>query len=675
MREILNGERIVLGTCYYPEHWPENLWESDIDRMLESGIEAVRVAEFAWSKVELHEGEFNYEFWDRFLDLCDKKGMKVIFCTPTATPPAWLTEKYPEVLNADMDGNLYRHGSRRHYNYNSPVYREKSRIITEAFAKHYGKRACVMGWQLDNELNCEIGDFYSESDSNAFRVWVKEKYGTIENLNECWGTNFWNQTYTDWNEIYVPRKTVNKAHNQHQQLDYLRFISDSCISFAKEQSDIIRKYSKPGDFITTNGMFGHLDNHELNRECLDFYMYDSYPNFNNRVTKTDKDELGDRWWSRLLSRTRSISNTFGIMEQQTGANGWTIWDGVPTPRPGQITLWTLQSVAHGADYISFFRWRTCTYGTEIYWHGILDYSGRDNERLEEVRNIGKLMPLLKDIAGKPYEAKVAVIEDYDNNYDAEIDRWHGSLEWESGDALFKALQKNHTPFDYVNFYKGGISADLLKYKAVFWAHPVIVTEKQIKVLKTYVENGGILILGCRSGYKDEYGRCTMAKLPGLFAEMTGADVKEYSFIQPDISTIAIETGRDRLHARVFADRLSEETTSNIIGRYSEEYFAGDGAVSVNNLGLGKVYYYGSVFDEASVEYFLNETGTAKPYDNIIEIPAECEIAVRGNYIFVLNYTGKEQNILVKEPVLNIYSQKKDLGEITLSAYEVYIASI
>lgn len=175
--------------------------------MKKTGIEVIRIAEFAWSKIEPEEGVFTYEFFDEFLDLADEVGMKVIFCTPTATPPAWLTEKYPEVLNAQMDGVLLRHGARRHYNYNSPVYQELSARITGKSASHYAKRDCIIGWQLDNEINCEVDVFYSESDTVAFRRFLKEKYGTIDALNEAWGTAFWNQTYTDWKEVYVPRTT------------------------------------------------------------------------------------------------------------------------------------------------------------------------------------------------------------------------------------------------------------------------------------------------------------------------------------------------------------------------------------------------------------------------------------------------------------------------------------
>ena len=187
---------LTMGTCYYPEHWDKKLWADDLDRMKKTGISVIRIAEFAWSKVEPEEGVFTYDFFDEFLDLCSEKQMKVIFGTPTATPPAWLTEKYPEVLNARKDGVLLRHGGRRHYNYNSPVYQRLCARVVEREAAHYAKHPAIVGWQIDNEINCEENEFYSEADSVVFREFLRKQYGTLEKLNEAWGTTFWNQTYT-----------------------------------------------------------------------------------------------------------------------------------------------------------------------------------------------------------------------------------------------------------------------------------------------------------------------------------------------------------------------------------------------------------------------------------------------------------------------------------------------
>ena len=354
-QQTFQWKKLELGTCYYPEHWDKSLWEQDLERMLEHGITTIRVGEFAWNLTEPEEGVFTFDFWDGFFDLVEKKGMKVIFGTPTATPPAWLTERYPEVLNARRDGTLYRHGMRRHYNYNSKIYQQLSCRIVERLGQHYGKRPCIVGWQIDNELNCETDEFYSESDTLAFREFLQEKYGTLEELNKAWGTLFWNQTYTAWEQVYVPRPTIYDGTNPHQHLDYLRFVSESAIRFCRMQRDILVRYRKPGDFITTNGLFPSLDNHRMARECLDVYTYDSYPNFAYDVDADPKHDknLKDRKWSRNLMEVRSICPHFGIMEQQSGAGGWNNRMEAPVPKPGQMMLWAMQSIAHGADYISF----------------------------------------------------------------------------------------------------------------------------------------------------------------------------------------------------------------------------------------------------------------------------------------------------------------------------------
>ncbi|MCD8118113.1 MAG: beta-galactosidase [Lachnospiraceae bacterium] len=562
-----------MGTCYYPEHWDKSLWPSDLERMLAAGITQIRIAEFAWNKVEPEEGRFDFSFFDEFLNLCAEKGMKVIFGTPTATPPAWLTERYPEVLNASKEGILYRHGGRRHYNYNSPVYRKFAARIVEQEAAHYGQHSAIVGWQIDNELNCEMNEFYSEADTAAFRIFLQEKYGTLERLNEAWGTAFWNQTYTDWEQVHLPRPILAEGRNPHQHLDYFRFISDSTLSFCKMQADILRRYKKPGDFIATNGMFGNMDNHRMMRESLDVYTYDSYPNFGFGLGMDPQHsrDLNDRKWSRNLIEVRSICPHFGIMEQQSGANGWTTRMEAPAPRPGQLTLWAMQSVAQGADMVSFFRWRTCTMGTEIYWHGILDYDSRDNRKLAEVKDFYRKLESIDAVCGAQNVAVFALLKDYDNVWDAQVDAWHRRVSWPSEDEVFVASELCHTPHDVVYFQgdeaercveneenclrdtlkesekcssgkfekaagkngkKIGTSAALGKYPVVIYPHPTIMTEERAEVLKKYVEDGGTLIIGCRAGYKDITGKCVMLPQPGLLAELTGTDVSDFTFASP-----------------------------------------------------------------------------------------------------------------------------------------------
>ena len=678
MRAILNDENLSLGVCYYPEHWDRSLWKEDLKRMRSVGIHIVRVGEFAWSKIEPREGEYSFAFFDDFLEMVKEAGMKAIFCTPTATPPVWLTERYPEVLNCNMDGITYREGERRHYNYNSLLYHQFCKNIVERIAAHYGPMDVVIGWQIDNELNCGTDVFYSESDTMAFREFLKAKYGPIEKLNEAWGTVFWNQTYTCYGEVHVPRPTPSGGVNPHRVLDYLRFVSDSACRFAKMQADILRKYKKPEDFITTNGSFPHLNYQRLTEESLDFITYDSYPNFAyDRYNYKETDPLKDRKWSRNLTETRAVSPVFGIMEQQTGANGWTISSEAPMPRPGQITLWTMQSVAHGADFVSFFRWRTGTMGTEINWHGILDCSGRENRRLREVRDISKNFENLKELAGAKYTAKVGLLKDYDNLWDGEADRWHGDLDRESMKNLFTAAQLLHTPMDFVYLTPKTTISDLKNYEVLFYPHPAILTEERMRLLEAYVSQGGRLVMGCRTGSKELTGKCVTAYLPGLAGRLTGTDIPEFTPVSPEEDPVCVVWDGSRVEAVLMNDILVPVgEQAKVLAVYDGSYYKGQPALIENTFGKGKAYYFGGAFGLDTAKLFLQKLGAAEPYRSTVKLPECCEIAVRRKqdreYLFVLNYSAKKVEIFLEQPLLDLLSQAEESGRVELDGFGVKV---
>lgn len=678
MSYLLSGDRIIMGTDYYPEHWNRSMWEEDLERMLETGIEVIRIAEFAWNKFEPREGEYTWDFFDEFLDLCEKKGMRVIFCTPTATPPAWMTDRYPEVLNARQDGVLYRHGARRHYNYNSLIYQRFTRELTERLGEHYAKHPAIIGWQLDNEINCEMNEFYSDSDTIAFREFLKKKYGTIEALNAAWGTAFWNQTYTSWGEVYVPRTTLSNNTNPHEVLDYKRFVSDSACRWAKLQSDILRKYIKPGDFITTNGLFGDLDNHRMTSESLDFMTYDSYPNMAYGLNShfIERNGLKDRMWCMNLDEVRSLQGIFGIMEQQSGANGWNTGMEAPTPRPGQITLWTMQSIAHGADYIGYFRWRTCTMGTEIYWHGILDYSSRENRRIREIREIHRKFEAISELAGSEYEAKIGIVETYDNKFDAELDVWHGNIENTSRMGLYTASQMTHTPVDFVYLRRESTVEDLRRYRVLFYPHALLLDEQQTAVLAEYVSQGGVLVLGCRAGMKNENGRCVQENLPGLARELAGAEVAEFTLVAEEEAPVYADWDGEMVEAAVFNDELEAKEDTKVLALYANSYYKGVPALTEHLFGKGRVLYFGGAFTEKTAEVFFRKLGVESPYEAVVELPKECEIAVRvkngAKYFFVLNYSKENQAIRLKETMKNLYTGESLYGEVTLAGYETLV---
>ncbi|MDE6420086.1 MAG: beta-galactosidase, partial [Lachnospiraceae bacterium] len=391
----------------------------------------------------------------------------------------------------------------------------------------------IVGWQIDNELNCELSEFYSDADDQAFRDFLIDKYKGIDSLNKAWGNAFWNQTYTAWEEVHLPRLTPSEGINPHMHLDYYRFIAESTFRFCKMQADIIKKYRKKGDFITTNGMFPNIDNHRMAKECLDVYTYDSYPNFAFGLDRRPKEDcLNDRWNSKSQNEVRSVCPHYGIMEQQAGAGGWTTRMEGPSPRPGQLTLWAMQSVAHGADYISFFRWRTCTFGTEIYWHGILDYDNRENRKLREVTDFYGKLKKLDAVCGADYIASFGLIKDYDNVWDKAVDVWHRRIAEYSENEIFAGAELANLPYDVIYLQKDTVISELAKYPVLIYPHPVIMDKERAALLQSYVEQGGTLIVGCRSGLKNQNGICEMMPQPGLLQTLTGTDVRDFTYTSP-----------------------------------------------------------------------------------------------------------------------------------------------
>lgn len=677
MRKSLQVDHITSGVCYYPEHWDPALWRDDLRRMKAAGIEVVRIAEFAWTVFEPKENEFSFSLFDAFMDLALEEDMKVIFCTPTATPPAWMSHRYPEILNMDKDGHRIGHGHRRHSNLTSERFRTFSARITEKLGEHYGKHPCVVAWQLDNEINCECTKYLAESDQAAFRLWLQQRFGTLDAFNEAIGARFWSQTYTAWEEVSLPGRTLQDGRgNPHMELLQKRFVSDMVIGYFQLQADILRRYTdKP---ITTNGLFADVDYAELTERHLDFITFDNYPNFGANGRWHAKEGLRDREVSYNLMKTRAISPIFGIMEQQTGPGGWTFNLGPQaTPKPGQIRLWTFQAIAHGADYVGYFRWRTCAYGTEIYWHGILNYDNRDNRRLSEIAATNEDVARLHGVCGQPYTAEVALLRDYDNEWDAELDDWHRCVEQESYHNWFQTCQYEHIPLDMLYINDQSQLADLLPYKMLVYPHPIMLSEARVALLRRYAEAGGTVLFGCRSGYKDLNGVCPMTPTPGPAAELCGVTVEDFTFRAVVEETQTVNLFGQSISADVFNDILCPDG-GRVIGTYEQDYYRGSPAVTVKEWGKGKVYYFGGTFGEDTVKAFLREEGIGIPHglDRVLTLPRDVEVAVRGEAVFLLNYADHEVTVSCAVPCTDqISGESIDGGELIMKPYGVVVLSL
>ena len=398
----------------------------------------------------------------------------------------------------------------------------------------------------------------------------------------------------------------------------------------------------------------------------------------NRDPKTAKD-LNDRHWSKNLTEVRSICPHFGIMEQQSGAGGWTTRMEGPAPRPGQLTLWAMQSVAHGADYISFFRWRTCTFSTEMYWHGILDYDNRDNRKLAEVKDFYNKLKCLDEVCGADYTAAFGVLKDYDNMWDTNVDVWHRRVEAQSSEEIFIASEIYHTPYNTLYLNEDTDIKELQKYPVLIYAHPVIMTGKRAALLKEYVANGGILIIGCRSGYKQENGKCVMLPQPGLLQKITGSDVRDFTFTSPAEPSVTANWDGQTIDMPIFNDIMEPVEEGETLAFYDNSYYAGKPAVIRKNTGKGYAIHFGSTFSRESMKVLLEYTGILEPFQAMLEAPQEVEVIqrVKGNkkYFFVLNYMGSEQKIVLKKQMRSLYDNVIANGEICMKPYETIVYEV
>lgn len=677
----MKTDQITIGVCYYPEFWPKELWRSDLERMVSYGIQVVRIAEFAWSTFEPEEGVFQFGLFDEFLDLTEEFGIKVIMCTTGATPPSWLTYKYPEVLNTTMEGVKYQHGQRRHCNFNAPIYRHLLSIITELLAERYSKHPSVEGWQIDNEMNCEVSVYYSEADNIAFREFLRNKYHTLDELNSAWGTNFWSQTYSEWEQVFLTRATPSDSPNPHLVLDEKRFISESVISFTKMHTKIIKKYIRPGQYITTNGIFDHIDNHRFTKETLDFMSFDSYPNFAFALYTNPKAKgMNDRWSSKSLSMLRSISENFAVMEQQSNGGGWVNRLEQPAPKPGQMRLWTYQSIANGANMVNYFRWRTATAGTEIYWHGLNDYHNKENRRLKELKIITEEVKKLSSLANSEYIAEVAIAFDYDNKWDGEFDKWHGPLSRSSEDAWYEACQLKHIPTNFIYLNEDTEVQELSKYKLIIYPHAAIMTQKMVEVLTQYVMDGGTLIMGARTGYKDKTGQCYRMDMPGYAKDLFGIRVDDYTMIGPFDEPQFVKWNDVYLPSDKFCDILEVVDKDTVpLGFFTEDYYINQPGLCKKVIGKGSAYYFGGGFTKKTADIFLEILEVPSLCQDIIDAPAEVELILRKKedayYLFILNYKAYPMTLHFKKECINMITNDTMNGEITLKGYDVIIAII
>ena len=406
-----------LGTCYYPEHWPEDIWADDARRMVELGLTWVRIGEFAWSRLEPEPERFELGWLDRAIETLGAAGLKVVLGTPTATPPRWMLDRHPDMLAVDIEGRPRRFGSRRHYCFSHRGYRAEAVRITEILARRYGKNPHIAAWQTDNEYGCHDTTLsYSDAARNAFRDWLAQRYKTVDALNAAWGNVFWSMEYARFDQIDLPNLTVTEANPAHW-LAFRRFTSDQVVAFNRAQTEILRAHT---DAPITHNYMGRITDFDHFRvgEDLDFASWDSYPLgfLEDRVGAPPE-------WQRRFARQgdpdfqafhhdlyRAVGKgRWWVMEQQPGPVNWAPHN--PAPAPGMVRLWSWEAFAHGAEAVCYFRWRQAPFAQEQMHSGLLLPDGEEGDVCTELRQVISEIAEAPDVA--PAKAPVALIFDYD----------------------------------------------------------------------------------------------------------------------------------------------------------------------------------------------------------------------------------------------------------------------
>lgn len=630
----------LTGAYYYPEHWEESQWERDLKQMHELGFEFTHFAEFAWAQLEPQEGVYDFSWLDRAVALAAKYDLKVVMCTSTATPPVWLSRKYPEILLKSEDGTVQDHGARQHASFASPVYRKLAYRMIEELARHYGNDSRIIGWQLDNEPAVQFD--YNQAAEEAFREFLKEKYHhNIQELNAAWGTAFWSEVYSRFEEITLP-KTAQMFMNHHQILDYRRFAAKQTNDFLNEQCRLIKKYAK-NQWVTTNYIPDYDKGHIGGSKDLDFVSYTRY------MVYGDNEGIGRRGYRvgnplRIAMANdffRPVNGIYGVMELQPGQVNWGSIN--PQPLPGAVRLWLWSVFAGGSDFICTYRYRQPLYGTEQYHYGIVGTDGvtvtpggREYEQfMKEIRSLRKDYRPKEDKPETYLKRKTAILWNPENYWS--IDRQKQNATWNTFahvDKYYRTLKSYAAPVDFISEEK-----DFSQYPVMIVPAYQLADKELVARWKKYVEEGGNLVLTCRTAQKDRFGRLPEAPFGSMIDELTGNHMEFYDLLLPQ------DPGQVKMDGKVYTwntwgEILQPSASNEVWATYTNEFYEGKPAVTFRKLGKGSVTYIGVDSSDGALERQVLDKLYSRLQIEVMNLPYGVTMEYRNGLGIVLNYSDQ-----------------------------------
>ncbi|WP_274597339.1 beta-galactosidase [Paenibacillus sp. EKM212P] len=671
--------RMLHGADYNPEQWqhyPEVLAE-DIRLMKLAKCNVMSVGIFSWVSLEPEEGVFTFEWLDRILDSFAENGIYAFLATPSGARPAWMSQKYPEVLRVEANRVRNLHGFRHNHCATSPVYREKVRIMNTKLAERYANHPAVIGWHISNEFG---GDCHCDYCQEAFRAWVQDKYGTLDKLNHAWWTTFWSHTVTDWSQIESPA-----PHGETQvhamNLDWRRFVTDQTADFIKHEI-VPLKAANPAIPVTTNLMeFFEGLNYWKFADLLDVISWDSYPTWHDREGDDSRQAAKVAMMHDII-RSIKGGKPWMLMESTPSLTNWQ--DVSKLKRPGMHLLSSLQAVAHGSDTVQYFQWRKSRGSSEKLHGAVVDHVGHEHTRVfGDVTHVGNALEKLEEVIGTSVPAEAAVIFDWENRWginDSQGPRNKGVKYEETAEAHYLALWEQGVPVDVIH-----MDADFSKYKLLVAPMLYMVRSGVGERIQKFVENGGVFVATYWSGIVDEHDLCFLGGFPGPLRKTLGIWSEEIDGLHDhDRNHILPVEGNEldlqgEYEAVELCDLIHTEG-AEVLAVYGSDFYAGRPALTVNRLGQGKAYYiasrniglfhshfYRSLIDDARISKALN-----------VKLPHGVNTAIRTDgvhdYIFILNFTHEPQKITLDGRTYADMLENHAIedGSVQLDAYAVKV---
>ena len=635
-----------IGVYYYPEQWPKEQWVRDFNNIAGYGFEFTHLAEFSWTFLEPEEGVFEFRWLDEAIDLAAKAGLKIILCTPTLCPPAWMGSKHPGIYLVGSDGRRVEHGIRANASLSDPLYQKYADRIVSAMAEHYASDKRIWGWQIDNEP-LATPDF-SSSSRKAFQKWLQKRYGSIDKLNAVWGGSFWSIRYGSFEQVQIPNEAMNEEDklSPHSVLDFKRFTADVTAGFLNHQADLLRKHILPGQWITTNYINASIQADPRRSDHIDFPAFTMYP-------VNGKNELGGNNFRtgnpyriyEACDYYRPITGVTGLMELQPGQINW----GSVNPQllPGTVHMWIMQAFGGGCSFLCTYRYRHPLWSSEMYHEGIVGTDGLTltqggKEFVQAIREMKMIRAVYDSTATMPESMKkrrTAILWSHEVMWDLDIQKQTTQWDtWRNRNNYTSAVKSAGAPMDFISE-----NDDFNVFPFMIAPAYQLIDTELVQKWQNYVESGGHLILTCRTGQKDKNGHFFESGWSGPVRSLIGGNIEFFDMLPPG-SYATVRFNNIDYKWNTWGEILSTCETTEVLASYTDQYYAGQSAVTTRRLGKGTITFIGVATENGLLERQIVRSIYERAGVEIEDLPKGVFMEWRDGFYVAVNYTDNEHKI-------------------------------